>query len=695
MMPAARMEDIEVYPFISPKYTIKLMGEVVRDTLDQTADLAKEFRLQYPQNNRALLEAIWQFCRPLKMGGEINYRDDRDQKEQVRDPARTWADRIDGVDCDCISTFMASLLLNLGFEVAFRKVDLYGEGWCHVYVIAYTNNSGYTLDPNPDIDEFNQELAYKRKKDYMVTMRLRGTNELSPEQEALKNILQKAQANIKITGCFIGGLPPIKLQPVLEHLIDSIGTVNEGLALADAAGYLAENQQTKVKPSFILGYIRRLGDTTPPPANPSVPSDTSQLMQLFQLGQQTPQTGAAINQAIGANTGSASGQVGQAVGGVSAGAACAAFGIPPQMCAQIGSMMGGFIGNFFGNADHRCDGVNVSDYGKYLQRLQIAIDGTCKLDNGDANGYANAIKGYAWGPLLVWAHATKLAAEKQRGATVDFKGALWVITRPVANPAEAQPMGQWLADWSTWIGAQMNDQAKRWNWSANLQSQVYPYAPFGTNLNWNTLPAQIGSLKMPEGYPQSMQAVIQAQTSVLPATQTTTGGIDFTQPQNKRMLVRAIVAYIQAARAAQGQAPGNGSDLENAFMTNGDAGMWLSWEIGVNDVYGAAPSWSQADSVRIYNVVQRYYNTVSDAGTPAAPVVPPSEPVLDYPSDTPMAKEGDTDKDKGGIVSWIQENTFMALAIAATGGFVLYKTVIEKPKPRRRMSGTTRKRTKK
>ena len=68
----------------------------------------------------------------------IRYNYDTPGEEEIRTPARTWADRKSGVDCDCLAVMTACLLLNMGYDPTFEIVAFNGSDvYSHIYVNLY------------------------------------------------------------------------------------------------------------------------------------------------------------------------------------------------------------------------------------------------------------------------------------------------------------------------------------------------------------------------------------------------------------------------------------------------------------------------------------------------------------------------------------------------------------------------------
>ena len=68
----------------------------------------------------------------------IRYNYDTAGQEEIRTPARTWADRFSGVDCDCLSVFTACLLYCIGYKPTFEIVGFKNDGvYSHIFVNLY------------------------------------------------------------------------------------------------------------------------------------------------------------------------------------------------------------------------------------------------------------------------------------------------------------------------------------------------------------------------------------------------------------------------------------------------------------------------------------------------------------------------------------------------------------------------------
>jgi len=139
--------------------TLEFMERIAHEYVGDTLALSK---LLKGSSNEETSRNIWNFCVDY-----INYEPDHPEIEQVRTPARSWADRQMGIDCDCYSVFISTILLNLSISHSFRMAD-YGNGWQHVYVVAHGEN-GDNVIIDPVYHLFNSEKpTHKPFYDHLV-----------------------------------------------------------------------------------------------------------------------------------------------------------------------------------------------------------------------------------------------------------------------------------------------------------------------------------------------------------------------------------------------------------------------------------------------------------------------------------------------------------------------------------------------
>lgn len=152
--------------------TVDLMRKVVHKYLADTENIAPVLK---GNSINETCQNIWNF-----LYHHIQYKRDKRGLEQLRRPARSWADRKTGIDCDCFSIFASSILTNLGIRHAFR-ITKYGEKhYQHVYVVVPNGNQMIIIDPV--LSSFNYEKPYTARKDFFQSIHT------SKEQMSLSGI---------------------------------------------------------------------------------------------------------------------------------------------------------------------------------------------------------------------------------------------------------------------------------------------------------------------------------------------------------------------------------------------------------------------------------------------------------------------------------------------------------------------------
>lgn len=135
----------------SPKMTTRIRSgsnlKSVIKTIKQAVkpEQVKEFSqsLEDIKNPVERAEAIYHF-----IINNIQYRKDAPGTEEIRTPARTWADRNMGVDCEDYTIFSAAVGANLGMNVEAEIVD-FGNGWAHIYPVLNIEGLSIPFDPTP------------------------------------------------------------------------------------------------------------------------------------------------------------------------------------------------------------------------------------------------------------------------------------------------------------------------------------------------------------------------------------------------------------------------------------------------------------------------------------------------------------------------------------------------------------------
>lgn len=142
--------------------TILHMKDIVLKSKNQVAQLAATLK---GANRQETCRNIWNF-----VYNHFQYKQDSASAEQLRTPSRSWRDRKEGIDCDCMSILISSILCNLQIPHAFRKTKYYGKDYFqHIYIVVPATGSKisgsdyYTLDAV--VDQFDYEVPFSAKHD--------------------------------------------------------------------------------------------------------------------------------------------------------------------------------------------------------------------------------------------------------------------------------------------------------------------------------------------------------------------------------------------------------------------------------------------------------------------------------------------------------------------------------------------------
>ncbi len=140
--------------------TVAFIPKVVHETLHHTKALAKGLK---GASTYETCGNIWRF-----VYGHIAYKKDQDGYEQIRSPARAWHDRKAGVDCDCYSVFISSILTNLNVPHILRITKYHRDYFQHIYPVVVLSGKETIIDCVTD--QFNYEVPYSQKKDYPMDL---------------------------------------------------------------------------------------------------------------------------------------------------------------------------------------------------------------------------------------------------------------------------------------------------------------------------------------------------------------------------------------------------------------------------------------------------------------------------------------------------------------------------------------------
>lgn len=146
--------------------TVELMKKVVWKYLNDTKKIAAYLK---GKSIGETCQNIWNF-----LYNHIQYKLDKRGLEQLRRPCRSWAERSTGIDCDCFSIFVSSILTNLQIPHHFRITKYDQDVYQHVYVVVPKENGQGEYIVDCVLSRFNYEKPFTAKKDF--TMSLNGIN---------------------------------------------------------------------------------------------------------------------------------------------------------------------------------------------------------------------------------------------------------------------------------------------------------------------------------------------------------------------------------------------------------------------------------------------------------------------------------------------------------------------------------------
>jgi hypothetical protein len=160
LFPAAKGNIYTVKHNASLADTLAYIPRVVAETKAQTKKFAAYIK---GKNVYETCRNIWEF-----IYNHIQYRKDEKGYEQIRSPARTWQDRNEGVDCDCYSVFISSVLSNLAIAHVLRITKYQQDHFQHIYPVVPYRGRYITMDCVTD--RFDYEVPYSAKKDYPMDL---------------------------------------------------------------------------------------------------------------------------------------------------------------------------------------------------------------------------------------------------------------------------------------------------------------------------------------------------------------------------------------------------------------------------------------------------------------------------------------------------------------------------------------------
>ncbi len=238
LFPAAMNKDKTVLENATLDDTIAFIHKVVGKTLSHTQQLAQT--LQAP--------TVYETCRNIWnfVYRNVAYKKDTDGLEQIRSPRRTWKDRKTGVDCDCYSTFISSILTNLRIPHQLRITKYRQDHFQHIYPTV--EDGGKTIVLDCVTDQFDYEVPYSEKKDISMDLQyldgLQGSRSEDLVFDGYENDMGELGAK---------GGPKKKKKGFFKKLINKINKINPATVIL-RNGFLAAMKLNLFKVASRIKY---------------------------------------------------------------------------------------------------------------------------------------------------------------------------------------------------------------------------------------------------------------------------------------------------------------------------------------------------------------------------------------------------------------------------------------------------------
>ena len=171
LFPRATGTDKTIRQDAGVEDTLAFILKTTPKTLFHTKQIAAKLQ---GKNLYDTCHKVWDF-----VYNHVQYKKDKAGTEQVRSPRRVWHNRATGVDCDCYSSFISSILMNLGIVHKLR-IAIYNPamGYQHIYpVVPKDGRLNYDLEKRDDYividcvkDRFDDEQPFLKIKDYNMKL---------------------------------------------------------------------------------------------------------------------------------------------------------------------------------------------------------------------------------------------------------------------------------------------------------------------------------------------------------------------------------------------------------------------------------------------------------------------------------------------------------------------------------------------
>lgn len=198
LFPKALLKERIIKKGASVKDTVRFIPVVVKETLYQTKGISQHLQ---SSNLEDTCRNIWDFVYK-----HIRYAKDAEGIEQIRAPSRTWNDRFTGVDCDCYTVFISSILSNLKIPHELRIAKYFKDYFQHIYPVVMLPN-GKELIIDCVVDRFNYEEPYSEIKNTKMDLQyLQGIDDAELSGDDFQEVGDLGKANPKFMETLKKGL---------------------------------------------------------------------------------------------------------------------------------------------------------------------------------------------------------------------------------------------------------------------------------------------------------------------------------------------------------------------------------------------------------------------------------------------------------------------------------------------------------
>lgn len=228
---AAPDNDVTKYGNNSVDYNVhSVIPKVVNKYKWQAEKIAD---LLYNKDLEKFCYNIWEF-----LFNHIQYEFDVVGREQFRTPYRSWADREQGIDCDCFSIFTSCILSvkKIPHCIRITKYD-YRPDWQHIYVIVpkkgielnpYEPETYYTIDAV--IHSFDTEKEFTDQKTYYMD------GQLGIVTEVLHGLGSENNDEVVETLLGLGKISGKELDIIKKHIVQTREWISNNPTLYKAQG---------------------------------------------------------------------------------------------------------------------------------------------------------------------------------------------------------------------------------------------------------------------------------------------------------------------------------------------------------------------------------------------------------------------------------------------------------------------------